>query len=133
MPLARHFLDKHNRRNNAYYSFSNEIEKGLKNYGWLGNARELRNFIPRLVTFSDNHIIGIDAFKKSLRLDWIIESPSKSMEPDDETLENRIERIEEEYIRKILQRTNGNKSETARLLNISRNTLDRKIAKYKIA
>ncbi len=49
-----------------------------------------------------------------------------------ETLQQVIDRIEDEYIRKTLELTNWNLQKTSRVLDIARNTLKAKIKKYNI-
>ena len=49
-----------------------------------------------------------------------------------ETLQQVIDRIEDEYIRKTLELTNWNLQKTSRALDIARNTLKAKIKKYNI-
>lgn len=49
-----------------------------------------------------------------------------------ETLDEIIERVEKDHINKTLQLTNWNLQKTSRVLDIARNTLKAKIAKYNI-
>jgi len=49
-----------------------------------------------------------------------------------ETLQQVLDRVEDEYIRKTLELTNWNLQKTSRVLDIARNTLKAKIQKYHI-
>ncbi len=46
--------------------------------------------------------------------------------------EEAVEEFEKKFIKRVLERTNGNQSRAARELGIHRNTLSRKIELYKI-
>ena len=88
----------------------------LMNFHWPGNVRELENTIERAVTLSSRSII--DA--ADIRLDQ--RSPASQISPvlpDGMTLE----KWEQEIIREALRRANGNKSQAARALGLSRNAL----------
>ena len=44
----------------------------------------------------------------------------------------RLDQMEKEYIKQVLAATDGNRSQTARILGISRSTLQDKIKRYRI-
>jgi two-component system, NtrC family, response regulator len=93
--------------------------KALQQHAWKGNIRELKNVIERCVILSDN-----EALKPELL-------PSDfNMEPELGSLD--LAYAEKRHIEKVLQHTAGNKTETARLLNIALTTLYRKLEEYKI-
>jgi DNA-binding NtrC family response regulator len=88
----------------------------LMNFHWPGNIRELENTIERAVTLSsgstlDAADIHLDQRSASSQIVPIL--------PDGMTLE----RWEQEIIREALRRANGNKSQAARALGLSRNAL----------
>lgn len=86
----------------------------LAGYDWPGNCRELRNFVER-----------------SLILGWFDLGPADSDEASAlaEGPEN-LEAVEKRHILAMLKAAQGNKSEAARRLGISRKTLDRKFAAW---
>src|SRR5208337_3479014 len=96
--------------------------KLLMDFHWPGNVRELENIIERGVALSTGTVIDV----ADIRLDV---SPSSNattslpgsapFPPDGMTLEH----FEDEIIREALRRANGNKSQAARLLGLSRNAL----------
>jgi DNA-binding NtrC family response regulator len=93
-----------------------EVIRALQEYDWPGNARELRNFVERSL------ILG--------------HYPMDALEREEEALEaaagggdgERLADVERRHILAVLGAANGNKSEAARRLGISRKTLERKCA-----
>jgi len=92
----------------------------LLQYRWPGNIRELRNAIKSAVILADGAQIGPEHLPLQIR------SAPKGMEQHDHSLQT-MERI---HIANILEQTGWNKSQTAKLLGISRPTLDSKIKNY---
>lgn len=87
----------------------------LKAYQWPGNIRELKNVIERSLLLNrqpSECVADPAAIKKSL------------VEPEEASL--RLDEIEKRHILKVLAENGGNKSSAARVLGISRKTLDRK-------
>lgn len=123
--LALYFLKKFTiSSNKKIKSISDDYLESLKQHSWKGNIRELRNVIERSVILSDGETLNAD----SLPLDF-------------EKIQNKETKIlsafelasaEKIHIQKVLNYTNGNKTETARLLNIALTTLYRKLEEYKI-
>jgi Nif-specific regulatory protein len=94
----------------------------LQSYGWPGNIRELRNCIDRAVVLGDGDMIQPEDLPPNIRSQrGQIPAPAES-----------LGHLEREFIWRTLKKTNWHKSEAARLLGISRQTLDNKIKKYKI-
>ncbi|MEE9119105.1 MAG: helix-turn-helix domain-containing protein [Calditrichia bacterium] len=97
----------------------------LKNYGWRGNIRELRNVVLRAM------ISAKDEIKKSdLPINTI-----KGVMPDEEIRFRAgmsLPEIEKESIIKTMKKVKGNKAKAAELLGISRRSLYNKIAEYGI-
>lgn len=89
----------------------------LQNYDWPGNVRELKNVIERslLLNSAPSHCLagpaGLNAGEEA------------AVSGDDLQLEN----VEKQHILRILEQEQGNKSAAARLLGISRKTLERKV------
>ncbi len=98
------------------------FKKLLLNYSWKGNIRELRNVIERVVILSDSETLTAELLPYEIR--------HISKEEQMETYD--LEHVEKRHIQKILQVTNGNKTEAARLLNIGLTTLYRKIQEFNL-
>lgn len=120
--LLNHFTSIFSAKTNKKIKgITKEAEETLKHAYWKGNIRELKNVIERAVILEESEHIT----KDSLPLD--LQSPAINAGNIYE-----LTAIEKQHIQKVLQHTNGNKTETARLLNIGLTTLYRKIDEYGI-
>ena len=131
--LANFFLDRYARESaKSVTGITPEAMKRLMDYHWPGNVRELQNIIERGVTLSATPSSGttaestLDAADIYLD-DTIARSASNSAHvlPPGMTLEQ----WEDETIREALRRANGNKSQAARALGLSRNALRYRLSK----
>ena len=107
--------------NKTINSIDEEAIQLLKLQNWKGNIRELKNIIERAVILEDSKEIT----KSSLPLDVLYNADSNSNSFD-------LAYVEKNHIQKVLQHTNGNKTETAKLLKIGLTTLYRKMEEYNI-
>ncbi|MFD2552273.1 sigma-54-dependent transcriptional regulator [Bizionia sediminis] len=94
------------------------VIEALERYDWPGNIRELENVIQRAVIMSDKEVTIADLPDQ---LKYHIEFP----EVEEAFLP--LKTVEKEYILKVLQATNNNKSKAAKILQIDRKTLSEKI------
>lgn len=92
--------------------------EALQQYNWPGNIRELKNIIERSVILNDDGSLAATSLPTELQHK---QSSFSAFE---------LAGIEKAHIQKVLQHTNGNKTEAARLLNIGLTTLYRKIEEY---
>ena len=129
-PLAKHFLTAFNlKTNKRITALSAEFVQLLKLHNWPGNIRELKNVIERSVILEN----GATLTPASLPFEM-----QQLAEPDTATGETKVlsafslASAEKIHIQKVMNHTNGNKTETARLLNIALTTLYRKLDEYKI-
>lgn len=114
--LARHFIQRlANELGVAPRELENAELTRLQEYAWPGNVRELKNVIERAL------LLGV---KPSQCLTGT-PTQTPSAIPIEEPL--LLSDIEKRHILKILQQESGNKSAAARLLGISRKTLERKL------
>lgn len=128
--LVHHFLARFSQQNGK------EIEtitppalKLLMDYHWPGNVRQLENTIERAVALSSDDVIDAD----DIHLDSLSKAAGAtatgSFLPEGMTLEQ----WEDEMIREALRRAQGNKSQAARLLGLSRNALRYRLSKIGVA
>lgn len=104
------------------------VYDALKVYSFPGNVRELRNIVERAMILSGGNTLTLAHFPKTARAE------EKSFHERVQALnELRLSVVERELIIIALDRANGNKSEAARLLEISRHTLDRLIRQYDVS
>jgi Nif-specific regulatory protein len=116
IPLAEYFAAGRVKKISA------QAQKLLLSYSWPGNVRELKNCIERAVVMGDGDVIQPEDLPYHIR---------RGGQVIDEPLES-LERFEADHITRVLRNTRWRKSEAAKLLGISRQTLDNKIKAYKI-
>jgi DNA-binding NtrC family response regulator len=127
--LANHFASVFAAKNKKKISsLSSEYINKLKVYNWPGNIRELKNVIERSVILSSTNILSVDSLPPDL-----IQLNAGSRKQDNVYFDYDLAVMEKKHIQNILSLTNGNKAETARLLNIALTTLYRKISQYSIS
>lgn len=126
--LAKHFLRKYAGLNEKLiYGFTAQAMAELIQLPWAGNVRELENLIERLVVLTENSEISETEIKsankdltETIGFKYLNEYPT-------------LEQVEQNYIQKILQKTQGRKEQAASILGISRRTLYRKEKEFKIS
>jgi DNA-binding NtrC family response regulator len=100
----------------------------LVNYHWPGNVRELQNIIERACALAKGTVLKVEDIHLDLRPARALNGAGNFL-PEGMTLEQ----WEDEMIRESLRRANGNKSQAARLLGLSRNALRYRLSKIGIA
>ena len=129
--LAQHFLEKFSAKNRKEIKgFTPKAMDQLIQYDWPGNVRELMNAVERGVVLSRTQYLDFSDFpfmKKTMNendagsADSIIHAMKGDMP---------LEEIEKAAILSTLRAADGNKSETARRLGITRKTLHKKLKAY---
>jgi sigma-54 dependent transcriptional regulator, acetoin dehydrogenase operon transcriptional activator AcoR len=104
----------------------------LQSMDWPGNVRQLENFIDRAVhKTSQEFITPEDMMSLDTELASLRNSPEKAKQPL-LSPSSKLQDVEKESIRIAIQNAGGNFTKAARALGISRDTLYRKIKKYRI-
>ena len=104
------------------------INKELSNYAFPGNIRELRNMVERALILSENGFLKLDDFQ--LGSTEILDSNVATGTAIDTW---DLELSERSLIKRALEQSNNNKSKAAELLNISWQSLDRRMKKFEIS
>lgn len=107
--------------------FTNQALKALKDYSWPGNIRELRNLCERLSIL----LTGRTIEPENLPREFVTYSSMPKVA--DFTLPEsgiHLDSLEADLIHQALNRTKGNRSKTAKLLGLSRDTLLYRIQKH---
>jgi two-component system response regulator AtoC len=126
--LARHFLAGRNQ------TLSEDALTILRSYDWPGNVRELENVLQRAAIVSGEPLIE----PHHLPADILSSVPATSnvqsaqVDADNLSMPLAIEALEMRMIRAALERCKGNKSQAARLLEISERSLWYKLSRYRI-
>ena len=102
----------------------------LMDHKWPGNVRELENMIERAVVLADKHII----LPENLPIEFGIKRASNRMDDFFEgfSLKNARKIMETRLITRALESTGGNRTQSAKLLEISIPSLLSKIKAYDI-
>jgi len=122
--LADYFLKKYN---HFYGKNIKAIACGaldrLINHSFPGNIRELQNLIERAVIMEQGN---------ELSLDFIPIAPFTTKPSVPQESNGTLEELEKEYIKRVIQQVNYNKSHASRILGIARKTLREKMQKYEL-
>ncbi|HMB52804.1 MAG TPA: sigma 54-interacting transcriptional regulator [Thermoanaerobaculia bacterium] len=104
----------------------------LQAYDWPGNLGELENVVRQLVHMTPNgRPIDLETLPEKVRLATVrTSSGAKVDSTSDLDLERLVAATEEAAIREALKRSQGNKSQAARVLGLSRNGLAMKMERY---
>jgi len=109
-------------------SFSPGFLQALKLHQWPGNIRELKNVIERSVILATADELTVDTLPSGLQT-----NRPPVIKGNKQFSAFELASAEKLHIQKVLNYTNGNKTEAARLLNIALTTLYRKIDEYGIS
>jgi two-component system, NtrC family, response regulator AtoC len=127
--LALHFLRLYNARLGLKVeSISPPAMRTLMDYSWPGNVRELENVIERALVLSAGSTIERE------HLSDIITPVTTTAVPDvdDFSVKRQTEALERALIKRALERTNGNRTRAAQLLDLSHRALLYKIRDYEL-
>jgi two-component system, NtrC family, response regulator HydG len=128
--LAKYFLKRYGDKNKKTLNgFTPKAMDLLMRYDWPGNIRELENALERAVIMARSSFITPEEFPANLRkLDPNPTEPEVTP-PSDRSLRH----VEMEMILKTLEETGGNRTHTAKILGISRRTLQLKLKEYGVS
>jgi len=112
--------------------FSKQALKILQNYSWPGNIRELRNLCERTAILLADQEIDAENFPHEFFATQAA-NISKTTDFSLPELGLNLDQLEADLIHQALNRTNGNRAKSARLLGLSRDTLLYRIQKYGLA
>ncbi|MBI3099778.1 MAG: sigma 54-interacting transcriptional regulator [Planctomycetes bacterium] len=123
--LVDHILEEIARETNAPRKrLDPDALRLLLAYDWPGNVRELENVIKNVCVFSEGPVLDRNSFAHLDRLRGEVAAPaSLRLPPSQETykrLQAELEEKEREFVLRILQQTDYNKLQAARLLGVTR-------------
>jgi two-component system response regulator AtoC len=130
--LARHFAAANAARlKMAVPSVSAAAMKALLEYDWPGNVRELENVIERALVLTDDARIDMAQLPDEIaRRNGAAPNGKPSSLGEDLSVKRRTETLERELIAQALERTSGNRTRAAQLLDLSHRALLYKIREY---
>ena len=132
LPLFRFFVERFNEQfKKRFVQISKEVEEKILSYPWIGNIRELRNTVERIILLEKGDTI------LGKHLDFLMEKEGQA----DERIEFKpiiptqgviLDEVEKQYIIEALKIKKGNKIQAAKMLGISRSALLYRMQKYGI-
>jgi len=141
--LTRHFIEKYNRKlNKKIEGITEEALSRLQTYPWPGNIRELENLMERVLLFADGPTIATKDLPDHIRqgaAQATAPTPGAVAAPTDgapaetglkDIVRMKSAELEKDLIAKALEETGGNVTRAARLLQISRKSLQTKMKEF---
>ncbi len=129
--LVDHFLERNNARlGTNIRGMSTDVRKLLLEYAWPGNVRELENTIERAMVLAESEVLQAADLPDRIR--DALDPVQVQLASGELSIKKTTSAIEEILIRRALQKTKGNRTRAADLLEISHRALLYKIKDYKI-
>lgn len=115
LPLTKHFIAQFNREfHKQIQGLSMTAQQRLTTYDWPGNVRELKNVIERAVILEQGELLSVESLRLTFsppRSDQGLQLPSEGLS---------LKALEDSLVKQALERAQGNQTEAARLLGLSR-------------
>jgi two-component system response regulator AtoC len=129
--LIDHFIARNNLRlRTSIRGVSVEARKSLLEYAWPGNVRELENTIERAMVLAEADVLQASDLPERLR--DALDPVQVHLASGELSIKRTTAAIEQILIRRALQKTKGNRTRAAALLEISHRALLYKIKDYKV-
>ncbi|WP_248362538.1 sigma-54-dependent transcriptional regulator [Anaeromyxobacter oryzae] len=130
--LAGHFLARHARLRPELpgLALSPEARDALLAHRWPGNVRELEHALERAVVLADGPVIREEDLPDTVRAAPARGAPAVAVPEGSLSVKRAIRAVEEQLIRAALERTGGNRTRAAELLDLSYRALLYKIKDY---
>ena len=131
-PLIHHFIEIYNQRYaKKVKAISPAAFEVLKRHPWPGNIRELEHMIHHAILMTEADTIWVEHIPSTTFAEINLGRPGEDHEGGTSSSDLvSLDEMEARHLRRILRHTNWNKTQAAKILRISRPTLDRKIDKY---
>lgn len=121
--LVDYFVDTYSQQfNKVIIGVSEKVMEIFYHYSWPGNVRELKHMLEHAFIFNESGLIDVDDLPAEVLSHAL---PTVPTGPD-------LHPSEKQQLIATMNRTGGNKARAARELNISRQTLYRKLSHFKI-
>jgi len=126
--LVRHFIERFNRRLGMHVTGTAPAAmRALVEYPWPGNVRELENVVERAMVLTDGPQLCVEQLPT---LAPPVTRNETAVSPLDLSVKRRTEELERALIKEALERTRGNRTRAAKLLDLSHRALLYKIRDY---
>jgi DNA-binding NtrC family response regulator len=135
--LITHFIERFNVEfRKKTLGLTSDAMDCCEQYGWPGNVRELRNVVERAMILENKEFLDLEDLPRSLRApfeDFDVSETAGSVGTAAFKLPDGgygLREMEEQMVRQALEKTDGNQSRAAELLDISRDSLRYKMKKF---
>lgn len=112
----------------ATVNFSAEAREAMLRYQWPGNIRELENAIEHAIVMGDAARIGVEDLP--LAVQESLSGPAPTAAAEIAVGNASLEEMEKRCLLQALEKTRGNRTRAAHILNITRRTLGYRLRKY---
>ncbi|MCC5912091.1 MAG: sigma 54-interacting transcriptional regulator [Clostridiaceae bacterium] len=130
--LVGFFIDKFNKKlSKKVLGTTPKVMEIFQQYHWPGNIRELENIIEGIMNISEDRFIGEEDLPYYFKESRFNNFPSDKKDISI-SLKEKLRETEMQLIKDVIQQTNGNVTNAAKLLQIPRQTLQYKMNKYSI-
>jgi two-component system response regulator AtoC len=127
--LIQHFIQHQNKRLGTQITgVSEDAMQMMLQYHWPGNIRELQNCIERGVVLSAGKLIDIESLPERVRESN--DEIKQLLRSDELSIKKMTEAVERILIKRALEKTAGNRTSAAKLLELSHRALLYKIKEY---
>ena len=129
--LVNHFIKRYREKHNLKAkNISSAALNLLLEYDWRGNVRELENAIERAVILSEGSRIEVSVLPSDIKKTEAGEE--KIVDSDEYSIKKMHRIIEDQLIRKALEKSGGNRTQASKLLEISHPALLSKMKNFGI-
>lgn len=127
IPLSLFFLERYNQKHHRHKKLSLELGQMLQNLDWLGNIRELENFIENLVVLTEGELLTLEHVPARYRVtpDYDNQIVIKGILP----LKDMLAEAEKQLLQNAKDRF-ATTREMAKALGVDQSTISRKMQKY---
>ena len=136
--LVAYFMEDACRKNGKRLTLTAAAVEELESYDYPGNVRELRNLVERLAILAEGPQVDVDELLSIVDVlsdgtplpgvaDLLKAGSADAGQPASQALRDQIAEAERQIILRTLEQTNGNVAETARLLDLERSHLYKKM------
>lgn len=126
VPLAQHFVNTYNQKYKKQVTLSQRQLDQFLQYGWPGNIRELRNVVERMVVTDGIERPMLEILPSAGAEDRQRTSAGEGLQPVSSLKSARVA-FETRYIQQAIQHCNGNVTMAARLLEVDRTLIYKKL------
>ena len=129
LPLAKHFINKLNVSfKKSVTLMDKEVENFIITSTWMGNVRELRNYIERGILLAKGGKLMLSNIRnndpQAELLNTIMGEPTFSIKLNPQPDHNLLHEVQDQLVEQVLELTNQNRTSAARMLGIPRTSLN---------